>query len=92
MAGERPGLFLLYDGFWDPGEAVKHRNLGCPLYDECLNAALAASKEAAGKRRSRHSWKLENSGRTWICDPKCPHRGARDNYAIEILKSSHRDE
>lgn len=94
MAGrEAPGLFLLLDGGWDPGKAAEHRNLGCPYYDECLSAALeACSRVPEGKRRSRYSWKLEAAGRTWVCDPKCPHRSDRADYHIAIVKSSSDDE
>lgn len=93
MAGDSPGLFLLHDGIWDPGEAVEHRNLGCPYYDDCLDAALAACKEPVeAKRKGRRTWKLKGADRTWTCDPKCPYRNTRKDYPIEILKSSYRDE
>jgi len=82
------GTYVLCKMAWEPVEAVKHRNLGCPLYAECLHAATqelnTLDKPGLGRRRKRQggrrSWKLGTTEHTWVCSPACMYREEVSDY------------
>jgi len=87
------GQFELVTRGWSPEEATDHRNVGCPFYDDCLDAAerelRAAETNGNGKRVGKFKAgrkRLGATGRTWICSPDCPSREQKDSYFIALRR------
>jgi hypothetical protein len=86
-----PAQFELVTQTWLPDEATEHRNVGCPFYDDCLDAAerelRASESNGKGKRTGKHKAgrkRLGTERRTWICCSTCPARKMKDAYFIPL--------
>lgn len=107
MPVEQPAeqWFELQDAPLDCDSVHRFRNLGCPQYSICLDAALIAIQRQGQeqvdctaprrRRRRRQTWRLspsqESRSKTWICRRDCPNLDEKTLFHMELMQSAPRE-